>query len=360
MTVLTPQNATWVQAKPGAGHFWLHFWCLFKSDPPEGRKGGSAPPEKTDLLTIPMPNPTNPANPTNPVHAECQVQPSRLILLPLRARSSECGPEQARSYSFGVNQQHAAYRQIAILGLSRHRFCPQGVGAAGVALHLAPRSAGNRQQTRCMRSVRHNRVVWFCCRCAPDRGTSHAPTVKSSAGRLMHRPRKRGALAPVHAVHIRDSPDSTNRDLGAGQTQTTRSGSSGMDAARAPSGHGCPFGAGPRSVVGVRVPEERGPNQELGTFGYFWCLFKSDPPEGRKGESAPPEITDLPTLPTPNPTIPDPHEPHDSHEPNKPTHPASIERGLHGPLNQRFCNQPRKLFFLITTGLRSSTCWLLC
>jgi hypothetical protein len=24
---------------------------------------------------------------------------------------------QARSYSFGVNQQHAAYRQIAILGL---------------------------------------------------------------------------------------------------------------------------------------------------------------------------------------------------------------------------------------------------
>ncbi len=103
---------------------------------------------------------------------------------------------------------------------------------------------------------------------------------------------------------MRDSPDTTNRDLGAGQTQTTRSGSSGRDAARAPPGHGCPFGAGPRSVVGVRVPDAGGPNQELGTFGYFWCLFKSDPPEGRKGESAPPEKMDLPTLPMPNPTNP--------------------------------------------------------
>ncbi len=120
----------------------------------------------------------------------------------------------------------------------------------------------------------------------------------------MHASRKRGALAPARAVHLRDSPDTANRDLGAGQTQTTRSGSSGMDAARAPSGHGCPFGAGPRSVVGVRVPEERGPNQEPGTFGYFWCLFKSDPPEGRKGDLAPPQEMDLPTLPMPNPTNP--------------------------------------------------------
>jgi hypothetical protein len=45
-----------------------------------------------------------------------------------------------------------------------------------------------------------------------------------------------------------------------------------MDAARAPSGHGCPFGAGPRSVVEVREPDEVGPNQEqalLLTFGAF-------------------------------------------------------------------------------------------
>ncbi|SEP68903.1 hypothetical protein SAMN03159444_00400 [Pseudomonas sp. NFACC02] len=47
------------RAQPGAGHFW-YFWCLFKSDPPEGRKGESAPPEKMDLPTLPMPNPTNP------------------------------------------------------------------------------------------------------------------------------------------------------------------------------------------------------------------------------------------------------------------------------------------------------------
>jgi len=56
---------------------------------------------------------------------------------------------------------------------------------------------------------------------------------------------------------VRGRPYTTKRDLGAGRTQTTRSGSSGMDAARAPSGHGCPFGAGPRSVVGVRVLRRR-------------------------------------------------------------------------------------------------------
>ena len=36
-----------------------------------------------------------------------------------------------------------------------------------------------------------------------------------------------------------------------------------MDAAGAPSGHGCPFGAGPRSKTGVKEPDEGGPNQEL-------------------------------------------------------------------------------------------------
>jgi len=35
--------------------------------------------------------------------------------------------------------------------------CPEGVGA-----WLVPRSAGNRQQTLCMRSTRHNQVTWFC------------------------------------------------------------------------------------------------------------------------------------------------------------------------------------------------------
>ncbi len=39
----------------------------------------------------------------NPVHAECQASSGRLILLPLRGRSSECGPEQARSYMYSVN-----------------------------------------------------------------------------------------------------------------------------------------------------------------------------------------------------------------------------------------------------------------
>jgi hypothetical protein len=44
-----------------------------------------------------------------------------------------------------------------------------------------------------------------------------------------------------------------------------------MDAARAPSGHGCPFGAGPRSNAGVRVVRaERGPN---GGDKRFWLLL---------------------------------------------------------------------------------------
>jgi hypothetical protein len=77
-----------------------------------------------------------------------------------------------------------------------------------------------------------------------------------------------------------NGPNTTKRDLGAGQTQTTRSGPSGMDAARAPSGHGCPFGAGPRSVVEVRVPDEVGPNQEPDP----WLLgvFSSNPPKAEQ------------------------------------------------------------------------------
>jgi len=44
--------------------------------------------------------------------------------------------------------------------------------------------------------------------------------------------------------------------------EVLRSGSSGMDAARAPSGHGWPFGAGPRSETGMKEPDEGGPSQE--------------------------------------------------------------------------------------------------
>ncbi len=46
--------------------------------------------------------------------------------------------------------------------------------------------------------------------------------------------------------------NTAKRDLGAGRAQVLRSGPSRMDAARAPSGHGCPFGAGPRSKTGAR------------------------------------------------------------------------------------------------------------
>jgi hypothetical protein len=48
------------------------------------------------------------------VHAVCLAQSGRLILLLLRARSRDkVERHPGRSYSFGVNQQYAAYRQIA-------------------------------------------------------------------------------------------------------------------------------------------------------------------------------------------------------------------------------------------------------
>jgi hypothetical protein len=73
----------------------------------------------------------------------------------------------------------------------------------------------------------------------------------------------------------------TNRDLGAGRTQAARSGPSGMDAARAPSGHGCPFGAGPRSVARVRVfRRRRNPTRSQDT----WLLgvFSSNSPKAKQ------------------------------------------------------------------------------
>ena len=63
-------------------------------------------------------------------------------------------------------------------------------------------------------------------------------------------------------IFIHASPDTAKRDLGAGRTQATRSGQRGMDAALAAPGHGWPMAACPRSVAGVREPDEGGPNQE--------------------------------------------------------------------------------------------------
>ena len=82
-------------------------------------------------------------------------------------------------------------------------------------------------------------------------------------------------------IFKRDSPDTTNRDLGAGRTQAMRSGSSGRDAARAPQGHGCPFGAGPRSIAGVREPRRR---RGLTGSKHPWLLgvFSSNPPKAER------------------------------------------------------------------------------
>ena len=87
--------------------------------------------------------------------------------------------------------------------------------------------------------------------------------------------------APLILIFYRSSPGAAKPDLGAGQTQATRSGSSGMDAARAPSGHGCPFGAGPRSVAGARESDEVGPNQEQAPL-VTWGAFPSNPPKAEQ------------------------------------------------------------------------------
>ncbi|SDH84729.1 hypothetical protein SAMN05216605_108292, partial [Pseudomonas abietaniphila] len=59
-------------------------------------------------------------------------------------------------------------------GASISRTSPIVVGA-----WLVPRSAGNRQQIRCMRCVRYNRVVWFCYRCAADRGQARSYRIRA-------------------------------------------------------------------------------------------------------------------------------------------------------------------------------------
>ncbi|ROO39361.1 hypothetical protein BIV09_11765 [Pseudomonas sp. 7SR1] len=65
-----------------------------------------------------------------------------------------------------------------------------------------------------------------------------------------------------------------------GRTQALRSGYPGMDAGIAALGHGWPFAAGPRSNACVRehLALARCPVVGRGAFGYFWRLFKSDPP----------------------------------------------------------------------------------
>jgi hypothetical protein len=63
--------------------------------------------------------------------------------------------------------------------------------------------------------------------------------------------------------------NAAKRDLGAGRAQVLRSGPSRMDAARAPSGHGCPFGAGPRSKTGAREFRRR---RNLARSRHPWLL----------------------------------------------------------------------------------------
>jgi hypothetical protein len=61
--------------------------------------------------------------------------------------------------------------------------------------------------------------------------------------------------------------------------EVLRSGLLGMDAQQAPSGHGCPFGARPRSNAGVReVGAKRGPGHRS-EGPWLLGAFPSDPPE---------------------------------------------------------------------------------
>ena len=82
-------------------------------------------------------------------------------------------------------------------------------------------------------------------------------------------PQRPKAEKQMLLIFTHASPNTAKRDLGAGRTQAARSGQRGMDAALAAPGHGWPMAACPRSVAGVREPDEVGPNREQERFGYF-------------------------------------------------------------------------------------------
>ncbi len=86
-----------------------------------------------------------------PVHAGCQASSSRLILLPLRGRSSECGPEQARSYRDCVIRKFLGDRSHAPRGnAGQDALRPSRRGASNDAL---PRRAWERSDvSACERS----------------------------------------------------------------------------------------------------------------------------------------------------------------------------------------------------------------
>ena len=87
-------------------------------------------------------------------------------------------------------------------------------------------------------------------------------------------------LRSAFDLHTQKSSNTAERDFGAGRTQTTRSGPSRMDAARAPSGHGCPFGAGPRSETGVKEPRRRrGPTRS--TSPWLLGALSSNSPKAK-------------------------------------------------------------------------------
>jgi|GEM_PF-2947453 len=102
---------------------------------------------------------------------------------------------------------------------------------------------------------------------------SASPAATRDRGRIENR---RSLL-----IFMRDRSDDTNRDLGAGRTQVALRGPSGMDAARAAPRHGWRMAAGPRSVAGVREPDEGGPNQEQDPL-VTWGSFPSNSPEAKR------------------------------------------------------------------------------
>jgi hypothetical protein len=87
---------------------------------------------------------------------------------------------------------------------------------------------------------------------------------------------------------MRNSPDTTNRDLGAGRTQVARSGPSGMDAARAAPRHGWRMAAGPRSVAGVRERRRRSRQTRSRTLGYLVSFQVTRRRRNRSGVSQSP------------------------------------------------------------------------
>jgi hypothetical protein len=130
--------------------------------------------------TLRGPAPNGHPCPDGALAASMPLDPLRVVCVwpAPKSRFAVSGLSRTRAMLAGANAPRILGSCINRLG------CILNVGARLLWAALG-RSAGKRQQDRCMRCVRHDRVAWFCYRCAADRPSAaqskRAPTRTASA-----------------------------------------------------------------------------------------------------------------------------------------------------------------------------------